>query len=266
MTPQQYHADRTHLSRSMLFELYQSPRVYEARYITRSMPPKSVTEAMMLGTAIHAEVLLGESVVRTCPQELLSSDGAMRTNAAKEWKENAIASGFAVLGKESRAKIAPTVESIRRTLHRAGIDLAKCVCETPVRWEEGGVKCKAMPDILAGDTIIDLKTQDDVTDRAIVNKIRTFGYWLQHVHYCAGTAANDFWFVFAETQPPWRCKLRRIPAWYLDWARQKRAELLADFARRQSENDWADPDEGIIKDLDMPVWDTMSNEDEEMKV
>lgn len=254
MTPQQYHADRTHLSRSMLFELYNSPRVYEARYITRSMPPKSVTEAMMLGTAIHAEVLTGESVVRTCPQELLSKDGKMSTAAAKEWRANAVAGGYAVLDKEATGKIVPTVESIRRVLHRAGIDLAKCVCETPVRWEEGCVKCKAMPDILQGDLIIDLKCVDTIGDRIIASKIWDFGYWLQAAHYMAGTQTSRFIFLFAETQAPFRCVARELDEDYLLWAADARRRLLADWQRRTEANDWADDGENEVRTITRPKW------------
>lgn len=256
MKPSEYHADRTHVSRSMLFELYQSPRVYEARYITRTMPQKSVTEAMQLGTAIHAEVLLGESVVRTCPQELLSSDGAMRTKAAKEWRANAVASGYAVLDKEATAKIGPTVESIRRVLAVMGNphQMHLGACEQPVLWEEAGVKCKALPDILCGSMLIDIKCVDAIGERIIASKIWEFGYWLQAAHYMAGTGATRFIFLFAEAQAPWRCVARELDEDYLLWAADARQRLLADLVRRREQNDWADEGENEVRRITRPRW------------
>lgn len=255
-----YFTDHSHVSRSMLALLRESPRTYEARYITGTMPPEPPSESMQVGTAIHAEVLLGQSVVRTCPPEYLAQNGAMSTAAAKQWREEAVAAGYAVLRREAGEKIAPTVASVLRRLESLGNPHTAqgAVIEREIYWKHAsGVKVKAKPDLITPGAVIDLKTISELSQRKVESAIADHGYWLQAAHYTEaakqlGFRPQKFIFLFAETQAPWRCWMRELDAEYLDWAFVERERLLDDLARRMAENDWADPGENELVAVKKP--------------
>ena len=52
-TNDQYHADTTRLSNSMLSVLKKSPQEFHGRYIAKTMPHPQPTESMSLGSCVH---------------------------------------------------------------------------------------------------------------------------------------------------------------------------------------------------------------------
>lgn len=256
-----YHACRTHVSRGMLFDLYTRPRLFEGRYITGTIPLLASTAAMGIGTAVHAMALEGRSLLVSCPTEHLSSDGAMRTKAAKEWRAEAEASGYIVTGADTTNRVERTAASVVEMLATLGEPQKYGVVEKPIYWEHAtGTCCRCMPDILTPGGIIDLKTTDELNPRKIASTIWELGYWLQAAHYLEGGSnaighrITKFIFVFAETNPPYRCWIRELEPDYIAWACERRERLIEELNRRTETNDWADEGESELLSISKPRW------------
>lgn len=137
-------------------------------------------------------------------------------------------------------------------------------------WTHAGLAHKARPDLLlrAGERFIciDAKSTSRGISRwrrdAVRNRLT-----LQAAHYVEGIVQairgessdayswgdlDDFivWiFAAVEVPPPHRVRLYKLPGEALRVALDRRAELVADLARRFAENDWADKNDGLVLDL-----------------
>lgn len=247
------------LSRGRLFDLHDSPRIYEAKHILRTIPPKKPTPQMQLGTAIHAMALEGRSLLVSCPPEHLASNGAMSTKAAKEWRAEVEAEGYIVSDAETTGRIQMAAWSVAFALQKIGIDLDRCIIEQPILWThaETEIACRCLPDIRANRGIIDLKTTEKIDDRDLERSIWDYGLWLQYAHYREGFESLGYpletWsFLFVETQPPYRTKWVSLDADYEHWAVQKRHELMRELKDRTDRNDWAEKGEGEPREVKLP--------------
>ena len=258
ITRDTYHAHPA-LSRGRLFDLHDSPRVYEAKHILRTIPPKRPTPQMQLGTAIHSLALEGRSLLVSCPVEHLASNGAMSTKAAKEWRAEVEAEGYIVSDPETTGRIQMAAWSVAFALQKIGIDLERCHIEQPILWThaETEIACRCLPDVRANRGIIDLKTTEKIDDRDLEKSIYDYGLWLQYAHYregfeSLGHTLETWSFLFVETQAPYRTKWVSMDPDYEHWAVQKRHELLRDLKDRTERNDWAEKDEGEPREVKLP--------------
>lgn len=258
-----YHACRTHVSRGMLADLYQRPRLFEGRYITGTIPGKDPTPAMKLGTMIHALALEGRRIAIDPPAEHLTPSGKLsEKKATVEWVKEIEAGGYIVSDAETTERIEQTTDSVLSILKKLGEPQKTGIVETPIYWDHiSGVGCRALPDILTPGAVIDLKTTDELDERKIASKIWELGYWLQVPHYLEaaskhyGYRISKFIFLFAETNQPYRCWMRELDeVKYLKWATDKRHQLIEEYQRRMAENDWADPGEETLESVELPKW------------
>lgn len=65
LSNEDYHADTGAFSASALEDFRDSRRLFEARYITKTLPPKAATPAMELGTCVHLRILEPERYFAT---------------------------------------------------------------------------------------------------------------------------------------------------------------------------------------------------------
>jgi hypothetical protein len=256
-----YHACRTHVSRGMLADLYQRPRLFEGRYVTGEIPGIESTAAMQIGTAVHSAALEDRNLIVSCPTAFLASNGAMSTKAAKEWRAQVESEGYIVASDEMVGRIKRTARSVREVLSTLGDPHKYGQVEQPIYWEHiSGVGCRCLPDILTPGGIIDLKTCDELDERKIASKIWDLGYWLQAAHYLEGASKHlghritKFIFLFAETNAPYRTWMRELDDDYLSWATDKRHSLIEEYQRRKEQNDWADPGEATVELVKRPKW------------
>jgi hypothetical protein len=257
-----YHACRTHVSRGMLLDLYQRPRLFEGLYVTGEIPGVKASPAMKLGTAIHALTLEGRSTFIAPPPEHLTPSGNLsEKKATVAWVEEIEASGYIVASPETTERIERTSASVREVLSTLGDPHKYGQVEQPIYWEHiSGVGCRCLPDILTPGGIIDLKTTDELDERKIASKIWDLGYWLQAAHYLEGASKHlghritKFIFLFAETNAPYRTWMRELDDDYLSWATDRRHSLIEEYQRRKHENDWADPGEATVELVKRPKW------------
>jgi hypothetical protein len=121
--------------------------------------------------------------------------------------------------------------------------------EASYRFKHRGVKCKFRPDVLIPQSraIIDLKTIQQCTMIDIYKSVQKYRYGLQAAHYTVGAQhclGGDedfsFYFVFVETNAPYRC----ITLQCTDDSLQERFDqwesLLIDLYSRMVASDWTE--------------------------
>lgn len=279
MSDASYHAQER-LSRSKLMEFRHSPRVYEAKFITKTVPFDEPTPAMQMGTLTHCAILQGaklDSSMAVIPNSLLSADGGIRSKEAKEWKAAAEADGKIVVKDHELASTLAPIIGMRDailahavTLDEKPISIGSIInnpsaeCEKAIYWddEEFELPMMALPDfslVVNSDValVMDVKT---IATLENAGKSIAEDYWMQPPHYEAGVINATgvsrvvFLFVFVEKTPPYRVRVVRMSDQMMEAARQKWRETLAEFKRRITINDWSDPSECDVIVVDRHIW------------
>ena len=261
-THDDYHADVSHVSASMLKALAKSPRHFQAAYINQRMKVKP-SAAMELGTAVHCLALtpmLFDQQYAICPQGC----DDRRTKVHKEWRAFANVGSRRVLKHDELQTIDRCVqelhsdEIIRNVLTRDG------ECEATHRCvDEGtGVHCKIRPDKILPDLriVLDIKTTQDVEERKFMYTVKDYRYDLQAAHYIAGAVdryggqESDWAFIFAaiETDEPFNCRAFQLDASWMHEARMDRLTLLEEYRTRTASGDWSCDYENEITLLSKP--------------
>lgn len=236
MDEEAYHAHPA-FSSTQARTILASPAKYQYG-LTHAEPS---TRAFDLGTAVHSKVLGTGSETVVIPEELLASNGAASTTAAKEFIENARAAGQTPVKQAVFDEITAMTESLlahpmaRVLLEQEGESEASVFATDP----DTGIATRARFDYLptAGDTRVgvDLKTARDASPFGFASAAANHGYHIQRGHYLdahrhAGLEPLEgFVFVVAEIEPPYLVGVYRLNR---DWeeigvarARQARALL-----------------------------------------
>jgi exodeoxyribonuclease VIII len=124
-----YHADKTAISRSGLMEFKKSPYHYWANYLNPDKPEKEPTDAMILGNAFHTLVLEPNTFDErylVMPEKVLLKD--VGREAYDKYKatiddiENNNA-GFTVLTKKQMDMLTAMYESLKIERHKQAYEL-----------------------------------------------------------------------------------------------------------------------------------------------
>lgn len=214
------------------------------------------TAAMAFGTAVHTAILEPELfdkqyVVR--PAGLLFT-----TKEGKAWRD--ANSDRTILTSDEMQKIEDIRESVM-THPTAAKFFQGGSTEESFFWqdEKTGVLCRARPDYFLNDTIIDLKTTEDASDRAFQSSMMKFGYHIQTAFYLRGlsqvlgTPLTDFVHVAVEKTPPYA-----LACYVLDDATIERANEIIDraldeFAACQAKDIWPGYTTELIA-TNLPHW------------
>jgi exodeoxyribonuclease VIII len=234
----------------MLKSMAKGWRQFEAEHILKTASRKE-TDAMRLGTAIHAAILEPEKYAEAyaiVPDEC--SD--RRTKAWKEWVANNL-NKLTVTSAEA-ALIAHLCRQVARCKTAATILGAVGEAETEHTWESLGVDCRAKIDWRAGGIIADIKTCDDATESQFARTIASYRYDLQAVHYLDGTKADRFIFIAIETSSPYRVRCYELCDTDRQRAEFDRADLLTEYAQRKAANDWSEQGENDLRTIFLPNW------------
>lgn len=260
-TNEQYHADVGSVSSSMLKTLHQSARIYQAKYITRSLVSEP-SPSMRLGTAVHCAALEPEryAVQYTTPPEGCTD---RRTTKFKDWKST-VQDGTEVLTNDEADKVARCCDSLRSHPIIGQVLEADGEIETSRRWidELHQVPCKMRLDKMVepAEVILDIKTVAECDEEYFAKSCAEYLYMVQAAHYIAGSAATtetkQWQFIFAavETKEPFRSRAWRPDEKMLEIGEDLRHRLLTEFKTRASLNDWADPGEADLLTIGLPTW------------
>ncbi len=258
MPEEEYHSHPA-LSASGMKNLLRSPKHFRAARALNKAKAEFDT-----GHAVHAKVLGVGAPIVEIPSRLLSADGGIRSNDAKEWVENARSAGEVPLKPVVYASVMRAVEAIlanpkaRALLEVPGWTEASLFGEDPLT----GVKQRGRIDRLA-DQLVDLKTTTDVRKQKLRSAISDFHYDLSAAVYRAlveivlGADPGPMHLIFAEKEPPHEVAVVVLshPDW-VEGGRRKMRAALDLYARCVEFGHWpgADDDEGPITELEPPAW------------
>lgn len=213
----QYHADALRdvptLSSSLArVILAQSPRHAWTQHPRLNPDHEPVEKKTFdIGRAAHRAVLGAGGDYVAYPDDMLASNGAASTKAAKEWAEAQRAAGNTPLKADEVDQIGEIADAVRAKLALMGIAFDPAQSEITALGEVDGVWCRAMIDNAPADArqpLYDLKTTMDASPDAVARAVMNYGYDVQAAHYLdvwkAATGEDRrFRFVFVEKTAPY---------------------------------------------------------------
>lgn len=217
LTPEQYYAgegaDRPYLSYSIAKRLLgQSPLHAWTFHPLLGKQTRAGTKAMEEGDLLHA-LLLGDGSKQI---DVIDAKD-FRTNAAREARDNAIASGFTPVLRKHYDALVSRLDTIRDNLAAAGVVL-EGASEQSFEWEEETddgalVLCRARMDkvLLDSGLIIDVKKSENAHPDLCGKHVVDYGYDIQRAAYTRALQAVrpdlagriEMRFPFIELKPPY---------------------------------------------------------------
>lgn len=253
----EYHAPKDELSSTGAKLILESPAKFKHQVLDGNRVHR---DAYDLGTAVHTKVLGTGAQPVTCPPELLASNGAMTTKAAREWKAEQQAVGRPVLSGADLAQADGMTEAVlahpvaRKLFERAGN------AEVSVFDERTGVKRRCRFDWLPDDggIAVDLKTTLDASKAGFSKSAAKFGYHVQRGFYLdilknATGREVDMLFVAVEKEPPYLVAVHQFEPEFADMGEMEALEALDIYRRCMASGEWPGyPEE--INMLTPPMW------------
>jgi hypothetical protein len=205
-----------------------------------------------IGRAAHRAVLGKGGDYLAYPPDLLASNGAASTKAAKDWADQVRASGGTPLKADEVDQIGHIADSVRAKLALMRIKFDPSRAELAAIAEIDGVMCRCMVDNAPADPrlpLYDLKTTEDASPEAVIRAVVNYGYDVQAAHYLAVWKAatgesRRMRFVFVEKAAPFEVAVVELhddesdPADWMMTANSKAAEARRIWGECLAANDW----------------------------
>lgn len=234
-----YHA-RPELSSTGARLLLDSP----ARFHYRQTHPEPTRKEFDVGSAVHAKVLGVGASITVIPDDILATNGATSTKAAKEFIENARIAGLIPVKQAVADEIDAIVESVmahpmgRALLEQDGTPEASLFATDP----DTGVDLRARFDFYA-HIGVDLKTGRDASKWGFERAVATHGYDVQQEHYrhirrLITGETNPFVFLVVEKEPPYLVAVHRLDAEFEEIGAVKAATARRIYADCLATDEW----------------------------
>lgn len=216
----------------------------------------------------------------TTPDEIeglvaLSPYDSFRTNEAKEWKAEQVAAGKIVMSGKQMREAEKAAERLRNHHIAAGFvqnSRKQVVLLNKVKPQDyPEVNLKALVDLapVSGPYLVDIKTTNTLTPRALSNKIADMGYGVQAGLYlklwnlCHPDDQRDrFAFVWQCSEPPYEVCVSELPAADIHAGEEWIAHQIQRLASATRYNRWTDPLENQIAVIGRPEWAGYQDEEE----
>lgn len=256
MPEEEYHAHHA-LSASGMKQILRSPLHYRnSRAMNR---PKKEFD---LGHAAHSIVLGKGMPIAHIPDSMLASNGYASTKEAKAFIAEARAEGKVPLKSEPYTNIVRAAEAVLRNpkardlLERDGYSEASLFATDPVT----GVHLRGRIDRLAGTTLIDLKSTNDVRTRKLQAVVTDFSYDVSAEVYrlllalVLGIESEPMHLIFFEKEPPYEVRVVRLGEEWQEGGHRKMRAAIDLFAWCSEQGVWPGDDEdgGPVLDLEAP--------------
>lgn len=240
------------LSQSPLHAWTASPR------LNPDWEPKD-SKTFDIGRAAHRAVLGAGADFIAIPDDLLASNGAASTKAAKEFIADARANGLTPLKSAEVAQIEAMRAKIAAKLVSLQIDLDPAHSEVVALAKIEGVHCRAMIDNAPADPrtpLYDFKTTTDASPEAAMRAIMNYGYDVQAAHYLdtwkAATGEDRlFRFIFQEKEAPYEVAVIEVGPDSLAMARKKIARAREMWGNCLAADDWPGYPAGVHR-IELP--------------
>lgn len=241
-----YHSDKNSLSSSGARALLKSP----AKFRHQQDHGSETNDAFDFGHAAHTLVLGIGAPIAVIPDDVLASNGATSTKAAKEFIANARTEGNVPLKAEDAARVHQMAEAIR-SHPLASILFTGGTPEQSLYWkdETTGVWLRARPDQLPdpgrGRLIItDYKTAVSADPGKFAKSCLDYGYHQQHPWYVDAVielGLHDdpaFIFVVQEKTAPYLVSICQLDEDAVTLGRQLNRQAIDLFAECRATDTW----------------------------
>lgn len=271
MPESEYHA-RPELSSTEARLILDSPAKY--RWKKDHPPLVAPSKKFDIGSAVHSKVLgVGYDAV-VIPTELLASNGAISTKAAKEFVEQARTDGLIPLKAEEFEPIDAAAESVlahpaaRALLTQPGTGEVSVFSTSPE-----GVHVRARFDFLPDEftlgapsrVAVDLKTARDASPDGFTRAIADHGYDVQRAWYVdalkweTGEDA-ELVFVAVEKEPPYLVAVHQLPTVWAQMGAEKAAHARRTYMECVESGVWPGYGDQVHL-LSPPQWVIYSHEE-----
>lgn len=272
MSDEEYHG-LPEFSSSQAKDLLESP----ARFNYWRGKRRPEKKAYDVGHAVHAKVLGTGATVVAIPDDLLASNGAISTKAAKEWVEQARAEGKVPMKADELRPIEEMSEAVLRH-ETASVLLAQPGnpevsvlstdpnTEVPVRARFDYLPYPRQPRAIA----LELKTTDDASPESFVKSIIEYGYdlsqeWYRDTYRWATGEEVEFAFIVVEKRPPYLVAHYQLPEAFVAMGARKAIEARAQYAEYTASGVWPGYSPAI-EFLDPPLWAVIKHEEKYAEV
>lgn len=264
ITAEAYHADpcpQPSLSSSVARILLDQSPLHAWTACARLNPDYEPTDSKVFdfGRAAHRAVLGAGSDFIEIPSDLLATNGAASTKAAKDFVEQARADGLTPLKADDVAKIDAMRAKIAERLAANQIELDPAQSEVVAVAQIDGIWCRAMIDNAPSDPrtpIYDFKTTTDASPEATMRAVMNYGYDIQAAHYLATWKAATgedrvFRFIFQEKTAPYEVSVIEVGHDSMTMAGKKIARARAMWRNCLEADDWPGYPAGVHR-IELP--------------
>lgn len=263
-TNEQYHADTTRLSNSMLSILKRSPKLFWGYYIAKCLAFPEASESMALGSMVHTLVLEADQFHK---RYVSRPQCDRRTKEGKQIYQDflsACPTGAEVVSLEDKA--VATVCATALATHKDFLSIMNAtwenrIVEQRIDFEMEGVEMRCKPDYLSleASVIIDVKTTRDASPSEFAKSIASFGYHRQAWLYRYAVAQkHNVWcrFIFAVvcTEQPYESALYELSDLSMSEGGKEAIGLVNEFKTRSESGDWSSEWSKGIVPIDLPKW------------
>jgi len=262
LSNKEYHGHKESISRSALMDFQISPFTYWAKHLNPARPQKDATRQMTLGSAFHSLILepmlFGEEYAIEPKKVLLKDSGRTLFEAYKKVCEELETSTKIILTAEEASNLYEMRTKFQSS--REAVELIQGArVEHSFFWidKDSGLLLKARPDALHANMIVDLKTCNDASPRAIQTAMITGGYHIQGamirdaVEAIEGNRINTVINLCVETKYPHNMGIYILDEFAIDEGEKKYKQLCLDLKTALETNSFCDYG---IQTIGLPKW------------
>lgn len=260
----EYHAHPS-VSSTQARLLLKAPGKYK-HSLTHPQPHK---DAFDLGTLVHSKVLGVGQQLQVIPENVLASNGAASTKAAKEFIEQSRSGGFIPVKQEVVGEVDAMAESVLAHPEARPVLEAIKGREVSLFAEVDGVPMRARFDLYDGNMAADLKSARDASRDGFNNAVHKFGYhiqdrWYEEVHMAVtGHALDSFKFVVVENTAPYLVAVYDLDFMWGEIAKERTERARELYRACMADNEWPGYQSGT---LTPPTYAVYANEEEEIDI
>lgn len=262
LTSEEYHADKTSISRSAIMDFKKNPRLYWAKHLNPARPIEEQKPSWTFGTAFHTLILephLFADNYFIMPEKVLLKDvGREAYDAFKAIEKEAESTDKTLLSFADCEKLRAMRDSLFANA-RAKELVEGAIYESSYVWEDAdsGMKVKSRPDILHQRMYVDLKTIDDASPNNYQREMSIYGYHIQAAMLKDGLLKLENRDLLAyinlcvEKKYPHCIGIYMIGEESIQKGQIEYKKVLGDMKKCQDEQYWPDYD---IQTIDLPYW------------
>ena len=240
-----YHASAG-ISRSGMMEFKRAPIFYWHKYLNPDYKHEAPSAAMEFGTAVHAFILEPEKFAEEYfVMEKNPFHGATKAGKIFKAEQLELVGNKTIITQANFDILLDMAASIKENPQTDGL-ITGALYEQSIYWtdKDTGLLCKARPDILHSNFIVDLKTADDASEYKFQRSVYHFGYHVQMamlregVLQTTGKDIKDFIFLVIEKSAPYATAIYTLDESFLDRGLNEFKLILLQMKNCFDENVW----------------------------